>query len=171
MILNAEDASLGSPMQPVFAVHPFSYLDSDGDCYDIFDLASSLFLFTVRGLDAKLLWRGADGKSSRISFSPPEGIRLNHDRWWNFTLKARVFAKIGIRSSQQFFCKEDQVFIQWEHKFNGSWSSMGAWQAEEAEEVQRSEAEEWTTPASAVYIFSSWESRIAGGCRRNASKW
>ena len=64
-----------------------------------------------------------------------------------------------------FFWKEDQVFIQWEHKFNGSWSSMGAWQAEEAEEVQRSEAEEWTTPASAVYFFSSWESRIAGGCR------
>ena len=48
--------------------------------YDIFDLASPLFLFTVRGLDAKLLWRGADGTSSRISFSPPEGIRLNHDR-------------------------------------------------------------------------------------------
>ena len=86
--------------------------------YDIFDLASSLFLFTVRGLDAKLLWRGADGESPRISFSPPEGIRLNHDRWWNVTLKARVFAKIGIRSSQQFFWKEDQF------KFNGSRSSM-----------------------------------------------
>ena len=66
-------------MQPVFAVDPMINMDSDGD-YDIFDLASSLFLFTVRGLDAKLLWRGADGKSSRISFSPPEGIRLNHDR-------------------------------------------------------------------------------------------
>lgn len=37
-------------------------------------------------------------------------------------------------------------------------------QAEEAEEVQRSEAEERPTPASAVYFFSSWESRIAGGC-------
>ena len=81
MILFAEDASLGSPMQPVFAVDPTSYLDSDGDYYDIFDLASSLFLFTVCGLDAKsLFWRGIDGMGSRISFSPPEGIRLNHDR-------------------------------------------------------------------------------------------
>ena len=78
MILFAEDASLGSPMQPVFAVDPTINMDRDGD-YDITDLAS-FFLFTVRGLDAKLLWRGADGKSSRISFSPPEGIRLNHDR-------------------------------------------------------------------------------------------
>ena len=80
MTLFAEDASLGSPMQQVFAVDPTSYLESDGDYYDIFDLASSFFLFTVRGLDAAKLLRGDDGKSSRISFSPPEGIRLNHDR-------------------------------------------------------------------------------------------
>ena len=78
MTLFAEDASLGSLMQPVFAVDPFSYLDRDGD-YDITDLAS-FFLFTVRGLDAKSFWRSANGKSSRICFSPPEGIRLNHDR-------------------------------------------------------------------------------------------
>ena len=65
-------------MQPVFAVDPTADMDRDGD-YDITDLAS-FFLFTVRGLDAAKLLRGADGKSSRISFSPPEGIRLNHDR-------------------------------------------------------------------------------------------
>ena len=80
MILFAEDASLGSPMQQVFAVDPKIYLDSDGDFTILFDLASSFFLFTVRGLDAAKLLRGNDGKSSRISFSPPEGIRLNHAR-------------------------------------------------------------------------------------------
>ena len=68
----------GSTMQPVFAADPTINMDRDGD-HDITDLAF-FFLFTVRGLDAKLLWRGADGKSSRISFSPSEGIRLNHDR-------------------------------------------------------------------------------------------
>ena len=65
-------------MQPVFAVDPTTNMDAIGG-YDITDLAS-FFLFTVRGLDAAKLFRGADGKSSRISFSPPEGIRLNHDR-------------------------------------------------------------------------------------------
>ena len=79
MILFAEDASLRVADTASFAVDSFLYLDSDGD-YDIFDLASSLFLFTVRELDAKLLCGGADGKSSRISFLPPEGVRLNHDR-------------------------------------------------------------------------------------------
>ena len=79
MILFAEDASLRVADTASFAVDPILYLDSDGDCRDIFDLASSLFLFTVRELDAKSFWRGA-GKSSRITVSPPEGIRLNHDR-------------------------------------------------------------------------------------------
>ena len=79
MILFAEVASLRVADTASFAVDPNSYLDSDGDYRDIFDLASSLFLFTVRELDAKSFWRGA-GKSSRISVSPPEGIRLNHDR-------------------------------------------------------------------------------------------
>ena len=78
MILFAEVASLRVADTASFAVDPTFYLDSDGD-HDIFDLASSLFLFTVRELDAKSFWRGA-GKSSRISVSPPEGIRLNHDR-------------------------------------------------------------------------------------------
>ena len=138
-------------MQPVFAADLTINMDAIRD-YDITDFASFFFLFTVRGLDAKLLWRGADGKSSRIRFSPPEGIRLNHDRWWNVTFKARVFAKIGVRSSQQYFERRINLSsmgaeVQW------SGSSMGAWPAEEAEEVQRSEAEEWTTPASAVYLY------------------
>ena len=78
MILSADNALLGSLMQQVFAADQDLNMDSDGD-YDFFDLASSLFLFTFRGLDAKSLrWRGA-GKSSRISVSPPEGIRLNHN--------------------------------------------------------------------------------------------
>ena len=80
MILFADKRFARVEMQQSFAADPFSYLDSDGDCRDIFDLASSLFLFTVRELDAKSFWRSVNGKSSRISFSPPEGIRLNHDR-------------------------------------------------------------------------------------------
>ena len=79
MILNAEDASLGSPMQPVFAVDPFSYLFA----IEGFTTPTSLLLFSplLFGVDAaKLLWRGANEKSSRICFSPPEGIRLNHER-------------------------------------------------------------------------------------------
>ena len=80
MILYADKRFARVEMQQGFAADSFFYLDSDGDCRDIFDLASSLFLFTVRELDAKSFWRGANGKSSRICFSPPEGIRLNHDR-------------------------------------------------------------------------------------------
>ena len=79
MILFADKRLARVEMQPVFAADPKTFMDSDGDCRDIFDLASSLFLFTVRELDAKSFWQGA-GKSSRICFSPPEGIRLNHDR-------------------------------------------------------------------------------------------
>ena len=78
MILFAEDASLGSPIQLVFAVDPTINMDAIRG-YDITDVAS-FFLFTVRGLDAAKLLQGADGKSSRISVSPPEGIRLNRDR-------------------------------------------------------------------------------------------
>ena len=79
MILFADKRFARVEMQQGFAADSFSYMDRDGD-HDIFDLASSLFLFTVRELDAKSFWRGANGKSSRICFSPPEGIRLNHDR-------------------------------------------------------------------------------------------
>ena len=79
MILFADKRFARVEMQQGFAADSFFYLDAIGG-YDIFDLASSLFLFTVRELDAKLLCGGADGKSSRISFSPSEGIRLNHDR-------------------------------------------------------------------------------------------
>ena len=78
MILNAEDASLGSQMQPVFAVDPISYLNA----IEGFTTPTSLLLFSppLFGVDAaKSFWRGA-GKSSRITVSPPEGIRLNHDR-------------------------------------------------------------------------------------------
>ena len=78
MILFADKRFARVTMQQVFAADQNPYMDAIGG-YDIFDLASSLFLFTVRELDAKSFWRGA-GKSSRINVSPPEGIRLNHDR-------------------------------------------------------------------------------------------
>ena len=64
-------------------------------------------------------WRGVDGKGSRISFSPPEGIRLNHDRWWNVTFKARVLVCDDWRSSSQQFFERRINLIQWEQKFNG----------------------------------------------------
>ena len=80
MNLSAESRLARVEMQQVFAADPNLYMGAI-EGYDIFDLASSLFLFTVCGLDAKsLFWRGIDGMGSRISFSPPEGIRLNHDR-------------------------------------------------------------------------------------------
>ena len=78
MTLFAEDASQGSPMQQVFAVDPNSYLNA----IEGFTTPTSLLLFSppLFGVDAaKSFWRG-DGKSSRINVSPPEGIRLNHDR-------------------------------------------------------------------------------------------
>ena len=79
MILFADKRLARVKMQQGVAADSKIYMDRDGD-HDITDLAF-FFLFTVRGLDAaKLLWRGANGKSSRICFSPPEGIRLNHDR-------------------------------------------------------------------------------------------
>ena len=77
MILFADKRFARVEMQQGFAADSFSYMDRDGD-HDIFDLASSSF-FSVWSGRAKSFWRGA-GKSSRISVSPPEGIRLNHDR-------------------------------------------------------------------------------------------
>ena len=75
------------------------------------------------------------------------------------TFKARVFATTGVIHHGIFFERRINSMgaeVQWERR------SMGAGRGSS---VQRSEAEEWTTPASAVYFFSSWESRIAGGCR------
>ena len=78
MILFAESRLARVEMQQVFAADQNSYLFA----IEGFTTPTSLLLFSpLFGVDAaKLLWRGANGKSSRICFSPPEGIRLNHDR-------------------------------------------------------------------------------------------
>ena len=77
MILFADKRLARVKMQQGFAADPFSILNAiEGTT------PTSLLLFSppLFGVDAaKSFWRGA-GKSSRISVSPPEGIRLNHDR-------------------------------------------------------------------------------------------
>ena len=79
MILFADKRLARVKMQQVFAADPFSYLFAiEGPTTPT---SLSLFSPLLFGVDAaKLLWRGADGKSSRICFSPPQGIRLSHDR-------------------------------------------------------------------------------------------
>ena len=78
MILFADKRLARVKMQQVFAADPNSYLFAiEGPTTPT---SLSLFSPLLFGVDAKLLCRGANGKSSRICFSPPEGIRLNHDR-------------------------------------------------------------------------------------------
>ena len=68
MILFAEDALLGSPMQQGFAADPISYMDRDGRFEKPTCIIASSF-FSVWSGRAKLLWRGADGKSSKFKGS------------------------------------------------------------------------------------------------------
>ena len=79
MILFADKRLARVTMQQVFAADPNSNLFAiEGPTTPT---SLSLFSPLLFGVDAaKLLWRGAPGKSLRISVSPPEGIRLNHDR-------------------------------------------------------------------------------------------
>ena len=76
-----------------------------------------------------------------------------------------MFAKIGIRSSQQFFEKRINLMgarVQWEL------NSMGAWNSSKQRKQRKSRGRKQKSERHQhqPYIFSSsWESRIAGGCR------
>ena len=156
MILFADKRLARVTMQQGFAADPNSYLDSDRRSTTPTSL--SLFSPLLFGVDAaKLLCRGANGKSSRICFSPPEGIRLNHDRWWNVTLLLGCLWRLAVFITAIFW-KEDQF------KFNGSRSSM-EWKlnGSVASRGSRGSPEVGSrrvndTRISRIYIcFSSWD--------------